>query len=78
MGNEIDPIEFGKVIARLEEQDRQIAEIRIENKEMRGDIKRLLALANQGKGSLFTLTSIGAVVGAVLTEIARHMFFSGK
>ncbi|CAB3731231.1 hypothetical protein [Paraburkholderia rhynchosiae] len=78
MGNDIDPIEFGKVLARLEDQDRQIAEIRTENREMRDDIKRLLAMANQGKGGLFTLTSIGAVVGAVVTEVARHFIFSGR
>lgn len=67
----IDPIEFGKVIARLDEQDRQIAELRV-------DIKRLLAMANQGKGGLLTLTSIGAVVGAVIAEVARHLIFSGR
>lgn len=78
MGNDIDPIEFGRVLARLQDQDRQIAEIRTENKEMRDDIKRLLAMANQGKGGLFTLTSIGAVVGAVVAETARHFIFSGR
>lgn len=69
--NAIDPIEFGKVLARLDDQDRQIA-------KLNQNVERLLALANQGKGSLFTLTSIGAIVGAVLTELARHMFFVGK
>ncbi|MFM0357955.1 hypothetical protein PQR12_31070 [Paraburkholderia nemoris] len=69
--NGIDPIEFGRVLARLDDQDRQIA-------EMRKDIKSLLAMANKGKGSLLTLTSIGAIVGAVLTEIARHLIFNGK
>jgi len=64
----IDPIEFGKVLARLDEQDGQIA-------EMKKDIKSLLAMANQGKGGLWAFTSISAVVGAVIAEIGRHMFF---
>ncbi|KVL59249.1 hypothetical protein WT01_15570 [Burkholderia cepacia] len=67
MGNEIDPIEFGRVLARLDDQDKQIA-------EMKTDIKRLLAMANQGKGGLFTLTTIGAVVGGTLTWFVQHMF----
>ncbi|KVN08202.1 hypothetical protein DF105_00875 [Burkholderia stagnalis] len=69
MGNEIDPIEFGRVLARLDEQDRQIA-------EMSQDIKRLLAMANQGRGGLLMLTSIGAIVGGTLTWLVQHIPFS--
>lgn len=65
----IDPIEFGKVLARLDTQDEAIA-------DMRKDIKSLLAMANQGKGGLWALTSFSAVIGAVITEIARHLFFT--
>jgi tetrahydromethanopterin S-methyltransferase subunit G len=67
----IDPIEFGKVIARLDEQDRQI-------EKLNQNMEKLLAMANQGKGGLLTLTSIGAVVGAVIAEVARHLIFSGR
>lgn len=66
----VDPVDFGRVLARLDGQDDQIAEMRI-------DIKNLLAMANQGKGSLWVLTSVGAGVGAVLTWVAQH-FFLGK
>lgn len=72
---DIDPIEFGKVLARLDAQDEQMALMRTENGAMRDDIKRLLAMANQGKGGLWAFTSISAVIGAVLAELARHMFF---
>ncbi|MCL6468393.1 MAG: hypothetical protein I4O48_08745 [Ralstonia sp.] len=71
----IDPVEFGRVLARLDEQDNAMRDMRTENKEMRDDIKRLLAMANQGKGGLWAFTSISAVIGALLAEIARHMFF---
>ncbi|MCG5072297.1 hypothetical protein [Paraburkholderia tagetis] len=83
--NQIDPIEFGRVLARLDEQDRQSADMREEMRrnqkqandeiaKLRTDIQALLALANRGKGALFTLTSIGAAVGAVLGALGHHIF----
>jgi type II secretory pathway component PulJ len=74
--NQIDPIEFGRVLARLDQQDQQSAEMRTEISQMRTEIQSLLALANRGKGALFTLTSIGAAVGAVLGALGHH--FWGK
>jgi hypothetical protein len=70
---DIDPIEFGRVLARLDEQDKAMSDMRSENKEMRDDIKRLLAMANQGKGGLWMFTSVSALIGALLAEIARYM-----
>lgn len=72
--NQIDPIEFGRVLARLDQQDQQSAEMRTEIAQMRTDIQSLLALANRGKGALFTLTSIGAAIGAVLGALGHHLF----
>ncbi|NMV36915.1 hypothetical protein [Ralstonia insidiosa] len=63
----VDPVEFGRVLARLDEQDGQIA-------EMRQDVKNLLAMANQGKGSLWVLTGLAAGVSSVLTWVAQHVF----
>ena len=62
----IDPIEFGKVLARLQAQDQQIA-------EMREDIKHLVNMANQGKGGLLMLTTIGTIVGSVIGWIGSHL-----
>jgi type II secretory pathway component PulJ len=72
--NQIDPIEFGRVLARLDQQDQQSAEMRQEIAQMRTEIQALLALANRGKGALFTLTSIGAAIGAVLGAVGHHFF----
>lgn len=55
----IDPIEFGKVLQRLSEQDRQIA-------EMRNDIRALLELANRGKGSIAMLICLGGIVSTII------------
>jgi len=69
----IDPIEFGKVISRLGEQDRQIAEMRDDVNSLRNDIRSLLELANKGKGAIFMLTSLGAIIGAVVTWITHNI-----
>ncbi|PXW23422.1 hypothetical protein [Paraburkholderia caballeronis] len=78
MTDEIDPIEFGRMLARVEAQGQQLAELRAENQEMRTDIKRLLEMANQGRGSLFVLMGIGSLVGGVLIEASRYIFFGGR
>lgn len=62
----IDPIEFGRVLSRLDAQDRQIA-------EMREDIKHLVNMANQGKGGLLMLTTIGTIVGSIVGWIGSHL-----
>jgi hypothetical protein len=83
--NQIDPIEFGRVLARLDQQDQQNAEMREEMRQnqkdarteianLRSDIQALLALANRGKGALFMLTSLGAAVGVVLGALGHHFF----
>lgn len=61
----IDPIEFGKVLARLDAQDHQIEAIS-------KDVKRLLELANSGRGSIITLTSLGAFMGAIVSLLAHY------
>ena len=64
--NEFDPMEFGRVLERLSRQDEEI-------RALREDVKNLLTLANQGKGSLLTLTTCGALVGSVLTWLVEHL-----
>jgi hypothetical protein len=67
MGNDFDPMEFGKVIQRLNYQDEEI-------RALRDDVKHLVSLANQGKGSLMALTTVGALVGSVITWLATHLW----
>lgn len=58
-GDRVSAMEFGKVLERLNQQDRQIA-------EMRSDIRDLLALANRGKGSIAMMISLGAVISTII------------
>lgn len=62
-----DPQEFGRVLARLDAQDRQIV-------ELRNDVRSLLDLANKGRGSLLTLIAIGSLIGTVIGWFAGKWF----
>lgn len=67
MGDQhVDPVEFGRVLARLDEQDATIA-------EMRQDIKALLELANRSKGAMFVLMGASSVLGTIFGAWA-HAF----
>lgn len=65
--NQIDPILFGRVLARLDKQDEEIL-------ALREDVKTLVNLANQGKGGLLMLTTIGTVVGTIIGWLGAHIF----
>ena len=44
--SDIDPIQYGQLIAKVDLMERQVT-------EMQADVKKLLALANQSKGGLW-------------------------
>jgi hypothetical protein len=67
MSSDYDPLQMGKVIQRLDDQDDQIG-------ELRGDVKQLLGLAHQGKGSLIALASLGSILGAIGGWLAEHFW----
>lgn len=71
---DIDPIEFGKVLGRLDAQDRQIAEIKLASKDTQKNVEHLVNLANQGKGGLMMLTTIAGIVGSIIGWMIAHLF----
>ncbi len=60
--NSIDPIEYGKLIAQVDNLTAKVD-------SMESDIKTLLALANQSKGGFWIGMTIAAVLGGVLTLV---------
>jgi hypothetical protein len=60
--NSIDPIEYGKLIAQVDNLAAKVD-------SMESDIKELLALANQSKGGFWIGMTIAAVLGGVLTLV---------
>jgi hypothetical protein len=65
MSNEIDPIQYGKLIAKVENLQNKV-----ENLET--DIKLLLELANKSKGGFFAGMAISSAIGGFVTFIASH------
>lgn len=61
----IDPIEYGKLIAKVE-----ILTTKVES--MDGDIKQLLELANKSKGGFWMGMTIAAGVGSFVTWLSGH------
>ena len=60
--SEIDPIEYGKLIAQVDNLTYKV-------ESMESDLKELLALANKSKGGFWMGMTIAAILGGALTLI---------
>mgnify|MGYP000709907921 FL=1 len=67
MSNEtIDPVEYGKLISKVESLEKKID-------KMESALDELLALANKGRGGFWAGMMIASLVGAVISYISRMM-----
>jgi len=57
---DIDPIEYGKLVNSVENLERKVDALEI-------DIKKLLAMAERSKGSLWALMGVASVAGAFIS-----------
>lgn len=64
---EIDPIEYGKLVNSVENLERKVD-------AMDTDIKRLVAMAERSKGSLWALMGVASVAGGFMTWLAEIFF----
>ena len=62
---EINPIEYGKLISKVESLETKVS-------DMDRDIKQLLALANQSKGGFWMGMAVASVFGSLATWLAQH------
>ncbi len=62
--------DIGRLEARVDAQQSELREIK-------ADVKAILALVNQAKGGWKTLVVVGAVAGAVGALVAKLGFFAG-
>lgn len=67
MMTEIDPIEYGKLVNSVENLERKVD-------AMDSDIKRLVAMAERSKGSLWALMGVASVAGGFMTWLAEIFF----
>ena len=65
MSNEIDPIQYGRLIAQVDNLTSKVD-------SMDGDIKELLALANKSKGGVWMGMTIASMAGGFITGVASH------
>ena len=62
---QIDPIEYGRLLAQVETLTNKV-------EGMDRDIKTLLALANQSKGGFWMGMTIASLAGGFLTWFVQH------
>jgi uncharacterized protein with PhoU and TrkA domain len=64
---DIDPIEYGKLVNSVENLERKVDALEI-------DIKKLLAMAERSKGSLWALMGVASVAGAFISYMTDIFF----
>lgn len=63
--NEIDPIQYGKLIAQVQNLEHKVDSLEV-------DIKLLLELANKSKGGFWAGMAIASAIGGFITFITNH------
>ena len=64
---DIDPVEYGKLVNAVEN-------LEIKVNTMEADIKKLVAMAERSKGSLWAIMGAASVFGAFITWLAELIF----
>jgi hypothetical protein len=59
----LDPYKYGKLVAQFEQMEKKVD-------AMESDIKKLLAMAERSKGSLWALMGVASVGGGFITYLA--------
>jgi uncharacterized protein with PhoU and TrkA domain len=67
MMNEINPVEYGKLVQSVDNLERKVDSLEV-------DIKKLVAMAERSKGSLWALMGVASVAGAFISYVSE-MFF---
>ena len=65
--SEINPIEYGKLVQSVDSLERKVDALEV-------DIKKLVAMAERSKGSLWALMGVASVAGAFISYISEMVF----
>jgi Holliday junction resolvase len=63
----LDPYKYGKLVAQVESMEKKVD-------LMESDIKKLVAMAERSKGSLWALMGFASVAGAFITYMTELLF----
>jgi uncharacterized protein with PhoU and TrkA domain len=61
---DIDPVEYGKLVNSVENLERKVDALEV-------DIKKLVAMAERSKGSLWALMGVASVAGAIISYMTE-------
>lgn len=63
----LDPYKYGKLVAQFEAMEKKVD-------AMESDIKKLVAMAERSKGSLWALMGFASVAGAFISYMTELLF----
>lgn len=63
----LDPYKYGKLVAQVESMEKKVD-------LMEADIKKLVAMAERSKGSLWAIMGVASVFGGFVTWLADLFF----
>jgi uncharacterized protein with PhoU and TrkA domain len=65
--SDINPVEYGKLVQSVDNLERKVDSMEL-------DIKKLVAMAERSKGSLWALMGVASVAGAFISYISEMVF----
>jgi uncharacterized protein with PhoU and TrkA domain len=65
--SDINPIEYGKLVQSVDNLERKVDAMEV-------DIKKLVAMAERSKGSLWALMGVASVAGAFISYVSEMIF----
>jgi uncharacterized protein with PhoU and TrkA domain len=65
--SDINPVEYGKLVQSVDNLERKVDAMEI-------DIKKLVAMAERSKGSLWALMGVASVAGAFISYMTDIIF----
>jgi hypothetical protein len=74
MAFEIDPVKYGVLWQKVEDYERKFDSMEKKIDAMDNDVKKLVAMAERSKGSLWALMGVASVVGGFISIITDFFF----
>ena len=71
---EIDPVKYGVLWQRVQDSDRRLSEMSRKIDKMDADLEKLLALANQAKGSVYAGRMVSGMLGGAIAVAMDWLF----
>jgi uncharacterized protein with PhoU and TrkA domain len=65
--SDINPVEYGKLVQSVDNLERKVDAMEV-------DIKKLVAMAERSKGSLWALMGVASVTGAFISYMTEVVF----